>query len=146
MRKRSLFIDFFKSLFYNTFVCNSAEVYAVEHNYGFLFKKSSLPKSDLNNLLQFDDFIKEADKVLENGKGIEDVDIYNIAKKIYFPMLRDHQTDGFKEAYKAANGAPKYKEWSFKFRTFGNAVKSFSKVLFGSTEQFQNDYIAYCAQ
>ncbi len=146
MRKRLPPIDFLKSLLYNTFVYKNAEVYKVQNNYGFLFKKSSLPKSDLDKLLRFDDFIDEANKVLANGRGVEDIDIYNIAKSIYFPMLKNHQTDGFKETYKIENGAPKYKEWSFKFRIFGNAAKSFSKVLFGSTEHLMNDYLIYCNQ
>lgn len=145
--KRLLMVDKIAFSWYNNSVYKSgAEVCSVEHNYGFLFKKSSLPKSDLNNLLQFDDFVEAANKIMDNGKGIEDTDIYCIVKDIYFPMLKNHQKEGFKELYKAENGAPKYKEWSFKFRTFGNAIKVFSKTLFGSTDQFKADYITYCNQ
>lgn len=127
---------------YNTpiYKCMGVEM---ENKYGFLFKKSSLPKSHLNNLLQIEDFVKAADNVIANGKGIEDSDIYNIATSIYFPMLYDHQTEGFKEVYKAENGSAKYKEWSFKYRVIGQAVKSFSKVLYGNAERWKEDYAQF---
>lgn len=118
----------------------------MEYNYGFLFKKSTLPKSDLDKLLQFKDFVNAANLIIAKGKGIEDSDIYEIVKGIYFPMLSNHQSEGFKDSYKAEYGAPKYKEWSFKFRTFGNAAKAFSKALYGSTDDLQSAYQSFSNQ
>lgn len=114
----------------------------MENNFGFLFKKSSLPKSNLNALLSVEDFIIKANEVLANGKGIEDIDIYNIVKGLYFPMLKDFETEGFKSEYKLKFGSNKYKEWSFKFSILGGATRKFSKVLFGSN-QWESDYIKY---
>lgn len=116
------------------------------YNYGFLFKKSNLPKYCLNDLLQLDDFIKEADKIMKNSEAFDDIAIYNIVKKIYFPMLKDCQTDGFKESYKAKYGGKEYRVWLHKFRKFREAARQFSEVLFGNTEQLESDYLAYCNQ
>lgn len=111
----------------------------MENNFGFLFKKSSLPKSNLNALLSIEEFVSSANEVIAKGKGIEDADIYNIVKGLYFPMLKDFETNGFKEDFKRKYGSDKYKEWSHKFRTLGSATRSFSKALYGG-DQWSEDY------
>lgn len=118
----------------------------MENNFGFLFKKSSLPKSSINLLLQYDDFVKEANDIMSKGHGIEDIDLYSIVKKIYFPMMEDLQKEGFKENYKKRFGSSGYKEWSSKYKIFGDAIRGFSKALFGSTERWKNDYLDYSQQ
>ncbi len=114
----------------------------MENNFGFLFKKSSLPKSDLNALLSVEEFVSKANAVIANGKGSEDIDIYNIVKGLYFPLLKDFETEGFKSEFKKKYGSDKYKEWSFRFRILGGATRKFSKVLFNE-DKWQDDYIKY---
>lgn len=146
MRKRLPPIDFFKSLLYNTFVYNNVEVYEVKYNYGFLFKKSTLPKSNLSGMLKFEDFIQKMDEIMIVGKGIEDVDIYNITIGLYFPMLKNHQTEGFKEKYKMEFGTDKYKEWSYRFRIIGRSAKAFAKALYGDLSKYESDYLEYLSK
>lgn len=114
-----------------------------KYNYGFLFKKSTLPNANISNMLQFEDFVQKMDEIMSIGKGIEDADIYNITISLYFPMLKNHQTEGFKEAYKAEFGCKKYKEWSYRFRTIGRSAKAFAKSLYGDLERFESDYQDY---
>lgn len=110
--------------------------------YGFLFKKSLLNKANLYDLLFLPDFILEIEKIIDKGKGLEDEDIYNIVKNLYFPMLKDHETEGFKIAYKQKHGAGSYKEWSYKFRILGRATRKFSETLFGC-DKWHDEYEAY---
>ncbi len=118
----------------------------MEYNYGFLFKKSSLPKANLHDLLQLDDFVKILNEFMEQSKEINDATIYDIVTTLYFPMLKDHQTEGFKEQYKLQYGTDAYHKWSFEFRTIGKAARAFSKAMCGSLEKFQNDYLKFCNQ
>lgn len=148
MRKRSLLIDFFKSLCYNTFVYNSAEVYEILENtqsrkYGYLFRTTALRQARLNELIVTDEFISAADAIIKDGRNITDVDIYNIAKAVFFPMYKDHLTKGFKESYKQQFGAAAYKEWSHKYRVFGQSTKAFSIDLFGNNGQWEKDFQEY---
>lgn len=135
-------IDKLRKICYNNPVYNHTGVRAVSENYGFLFKKSSLPKSDLNALLTIEDFVSKANEIVAKGSGIEDDDIYNIVKSLYFPMLKDFETVGFKESYKQEHGTEMYKSWSYRFKILGNATKRFSKVLTGSDE-WKRDFEKY---
>lgn len=113
--------------------------------YGFLFRTSSLRKARLNELIMMEDFIKAADEIVASGRSINDIDIYNIAKSLYFPMLKNHLSDGFKEDYKSRFGTSAYKEWSHRYRIFGQATKSFSEDLFDDKEQWKKDFEEYCS-
>ena len=93
----------------------------MKYNYGFLFKKSSLPKVDLNSLLLIDDFVKEADLIMAKGKGIEDNDIYDIVKRLYFPKLKSGERSGTA-------------------RRLNKAIRHFSSVLFGDESAWEKDY------
>lgn len=115
----------------------------MEYNYGFLFKKSSLSKARLTTLLHHEDFILKANEVMDKGNGLEDLDIYNIVKMIYFPMLKDFQTDGFKEDYKNKYGNEAYHEWSARYRIFGQATKKFSEDLFGNKSYWEKEFEDY---
>ena len=142
MSKWRYLIDKLVQICYNSSVYKHTGVNAVSTNYGFLFKKSSLPKADLNALLTVEDFVTKANEIVAKGSGIEDCDIYNITKSLYFPMLKDFETDGFKEKYKQQYGSEKYKEWSYRFKIVGNATKRFSKILFGS-DKWKEDFNEY---
>lgn len=107
--------------------------------YGFLFKKSMLNKSKLYDLLFLPEFVQELDRVMEFGHGIEDVDIYNIVKKLYFPMLKNYQTEGFKQTFKLERGTQKYKIWSYHFRILGQATRKFSSDLFDE-DRWEQDF------
>lgn len=91
------------------------------YNYGFLFKKSALSKSDLKSLLFNTEFVFELDSLMDKGRGIEDVDIYNIVKKIYFPRLKANERSG--EA-----------------RHLNKAIRNFSKILFNDEYIWQKEY------
>ena len=139
-------IELLSSLCYNSTEQKSEDISMSEekrYNYGFLFKKSILPKADLSGILQFDDFIQKMDEVMNDGKGIEDTDIYNIAKSLYFPMLKNHQTEGFKKIYKEEFGTEKYREWSYRFRIIGRSTKAFAKALYGDLSKYESDYQEY---
>lgn len=138
-------IELLKRLCYNATERNSEDNSMDENkesknSYGFLFKKSTLPKANLSGMLQFEDFVQKMDEIMSTGKGIEDVDIYNITIGLYFPMLKNHQTEGFKEVYKAEFGTEKYKEWSYRFRIIGLSAKAFSKALYGDLSKYESDY------
>lgn len=141
-------IELLKRLCYNTTERNSEEdsMDEIKNSYGFLFKKSTLPKANLSGMLQFEDFVQKMDEVLSIGKGIEDTDIYSITIGLYFPMLKSHQTEGFKEEYKAEFGTDKYKEWSYRFRIIGMAAKAFSKALYGDVSKYESDYQEYLSK
>lgn len=142
MSKWRYLIDKLVQICYNNSVYKHTGVNAVSTNYGFLFKKSSLPKADLNALLTVEDFVTKANEIVAKGSGIEDCDIYNITKSLYFPMLKDFETDGFKEKYKQQYGSEKYKEWSYRFKIVENATKRFSKILFGA-DKWKEDFNEY---
>ncbi|MBR4022681.1 MAG: hypothetical protein IKI94_08860 [Ruminococcus sp.] len=93
-------------------------------NFGFLFKKSSLPKSDLDFLLSVEGFLSAAKAVIDEGKGIEDNDIYNIVKSLYFPKLKSNERS------------------SVALR-LSKAVRRFSKVLFNDENAWKSDYEKY---
>lgn len=144
-------IELLKRLCYNATERNSEDNSMDENkesknSYGFLFKKSQLPKSNLSWMLQFDDFVQKMDEIMRAGKGIEDMDIYNISIGLYFPMLKDHQTEGFKEAYKAEFGSNKYREWSYRFRIIGRSTKNFAKALYGDLSKYESDYQEYLSK
>lgn len=124
MKERSLLIDFFKSLCYNTFVRDSAEVCTVEYNYGFLFKKSSLSKVSLNALLSLDSFVSEADAITKKGNALEDKDIYNIVKKLLFPKLKNGE---------------KSRESGILYRS----INKFSKTLFADEKFWESEYESF---
>lgn len=151
MRKRLPPIDFFKCLLYNIFVYKNTEVCDIVDNeqnrkYGYLFKETSLRKARLNQLIVTDEFIKAADDIILSGRTIKDVDIYNIAKSLFFPMYKEHLTEGFKEDYKLKHGNAAYKEWSHRYRIFGQSTKAFSVDLYGNEEQWKKDFAEYLSQ
>lgn len=92
-----------------------------KYNYGFLFKKSQLPNIYLNALLHTDEFITEIDAITAKGNGIEDVDIYEIVKKLYLPK--------YKSGERSANARMLYK-----------ATRSFSKVLCNDADAWRKDF------
>ena len=97
----------------------------IKNNYGFLFKKSALPKVDLNSLLNhMESFRAEADLIMEKGKGIEDIDIYKITEKLYFPKLKSGERSG--EA-----------------RRLNKALRHFSETLFDDVKAWKKDYSDY---
>lgn len=151
MKKRfSSPIDKLKNLWYNISVSQNTEVNTTvqeqEHSLGFLFKKSTLPKSKLNALLQHNEFVAIVDEAAKKGLTIDDLYIYTVVKDLYFPMLRDFKTAGFKETYKATYGTAAYKVWSHKFATFGDAVKKFSKDIFNDPEHWKSEFDSYITQ
>lgn len=141
-------IELLKRLCYNTTERNSEDdsMNETKNSYGFLFKKSALPNASLSGMLQFEDFVQKMDEIMSAGKGIEDADIYNITIGLYFPMLKNHQTEGFKEAYKTEFGTEKYKEWSYRFRVIGRSAKAFSKALYGDLSKYESDYIEFLSK
>lgn len=114
--------------------------------YGYLFRKTSLRQARLNQLIVTEDFIKAADAIVNSGRAIEDIDIYNIAKSVFFPMHKDFLTDGFKADYKSKFGSDAYKDWSYRYRVFGQATKAFSADLFGSEERWKSEFEEFLAQ
>lgn len=96
----------------------------MEYNYGFLFKKSSLPKADLSSMLLLDEFTAEADIIMSKGKGITDEDIYNIVKKLYFPKLKAGERSGIA-------------------RRLNKAIRHFSLVLFGNEAAWEKEFEEY---
>lgn len=114
--------------------------------YGYLFKTTALRKSRLNQLIETDDFIKAADDIVRSGRAIEDIDIYNIAKSLFFPMYKEHLTEGFKEDYKSKFGSAAYKGWSYRYRVFGQSTKTFSVDLFGTEEHWKSEFEDYLEQ
>lgn len=124
MSKWFRLIDKLRKICYNNPVYNHTGVSTVEYNYGFLFKKSSLNKASLNALLSLNDFVSEANIVVEKGKGIEDIDIYNIVKKLLFPKLKSGERS---------------KESGILHRS----ISRFSKTLFGDGKFWENEYREY---
>lgn len=114
-------IDFLKSLWYNTLMNHNVEVYTLEYNYGFLFKKSALSKADLKSLLFNKEFVSELNALMDKGQGVEDTDIYNIVKKVYFPRLKANERSG--EA-----------------RHLNKAIRNFAKILFDDEFAWQKEY------
>lgn len=93
-------------------------------NFGFLFKKSSLPKSDLDFLLSVEGFLSAANAIIAEGKGIEDNDIYAIVKSLYFPKLKSN-------------------ERSATALRLSKSVRRFSKVLCNDENAWKLDYEDY---
>lgn len=146
--KRLLMVDKIAFSWYNNSVYKSgAEVYDIlntqDRKYGYLFRTTSLRQARLNELIVTDDFIKAADAIIESGRSITDIDIYNIAKSVFFPMHKQYLTEGFKDAYKNEYGSEAYREWSHRYRIFGHSTKAFSIDLFGSSEQWEKDFQEY---
>lgn len=92
--------------------------------YGYLFKKTTLPKASLNSLFRVEGFVSELDKINNKGKSINDSDIYNVAKKMYFP--------------KRANG-----ERSGSAKILYDAVRRFSKVLETDENAWKQEFMEY---
>ncbi len=113
--------------------------------YGYLFRTTSLRQARLNQLIVTDGFIKAADAIIGSGRTIEDIDIYNIAKALFFPMHKEFLTEGFKEDYKLKFGNAAYKDWSHLYRVFGQSTKAFSVDLFGSEDKWKADFEDYLA-
>lgn len=116
---------------------------AKNNKYGFLFRRSALRKARLSQLIVTEEFIKAADDFVANGRKINDIDIYNISKSLFFPLLKEHLSEGFKEEYKSKYGNAAYKEWSRRYRVFGQATKSFSEDLFHGEERWKDDFEEY---
>lgn len=98
-----------------------------KYNYRFLFSKSSLHKVSINALLTVDDFLSEADAIIEKGNGIEDKDIYNIVKKLLFPMLKEEK---------------RTRESGILHRS----IHRFSKELFGNEEAWKSDFYEFLSK
>lgn len=108
--------------------------------YGYLFKNTKLRKARLAGLIVTEEFEKAADAIVKSGREITDIDIYNIAKSLFFPMYKQRITEGFKESYKQQFGTAAYREWSHKFREYKQAPRAFSVDLFGSDKQWEDDF------
>lgn len=113
--------------------------------YGYLFRTTSLRQARLNQLIVTDEFIKAADDIVNSGRAIEDIDIYNISKSLFFPMHKEFLTKGFKEDYKLKYGNSAYKNWSYRYRIFGQSTKAFSVDLYGTEDKWKADFEEYIA-
>lgn len=81
------------------------------YKYSFLLKETSLSKTDLKHLLLNKEFVSELNAIIAKNQRIEDVEIYNIAKKIYFSRLKE-------------------KDCSDEVRYLDRAVRHFSNILY----------------
>lgn len=91
--------------------------------YAFLFKKTKLPKVNLGALFRIDDFVLELEK-FENKWDIDDDIVYDIAKKLYFPMRADNKRSSHS-------------------RILYNAIKRFARVLDADENVWKAEFMEY---
>lgn len=95
-----------------------------KYNYGFLFKKTVLPPIYLGTLLDMDEFLSEINYLIENNRSIEDEDIYEILKHIYFPKHRNQ-------------------ERSPEIKAMHQAIRRLSQKIYGDVGAWKSDFYEY---
>ena len=114
--------------------------YVVRNELASVYTKTRLKKRRLEDLLLFEDFASVLRNKIFAKEDVSDIDIYNAASSIFFPLLKSFQSEGFKEGFRNTYGLEEYNELYFKYRKFGCAVRSFSKDLFENPDQWEEHY------
>lgn len=114
---------------------------------GFLFKKSNLPKWDLNFLVSDMTFCEKFINNKEYNTGIDlDKEIYKIVCEIFFeiePFFCESFFSVNKFNYKEKYGSKKYKEFLYRHKGYKNVINSLSKLLFNDSSAWKKDYEKY---
>lgn len=102
-----------------------------------LRSKTNLNKHCIYNLLFIKEFVDILDDI-RTKKKIEDDDIYEAAKKVFFPRLKEfNSVENFKDWYVETYGREAYRTCSYLYTKTREAVRTFAKEL---SRDWQQEY------
>lgn len=113
--------------------------------YGYLFQTTSLRKAPLDGLISTVAFVKAADNARKSGRKIDDLEVYNITKSVFFPVHKKYTKEGFNDEYKLKYGVDAYKDWKRLHRALGAATKAFCVDLYGTQDNWKSEYEEFLA-
>ena len=93
-----------------------------KYNYRFLFETTRFSKHLLSFLLKKDAFVRGLDMIMDAQHSVSDEDIYEVMKKLYYPLWRiNSRTEISCVLYKA--------------------LYSYSKIKFGDARAWEQEFI-----
>ena len=108
--------------------------------YGFLMKSSGIQKPLLARLLECEEFTSELKPIVDSHATITDATLYEVVKKLYFPILNTLSQEGFKETCKREQRMEQYRVLRQKAYLYRRAIKCLSSQLFGDSSKWEEDF------